>query len=155
MPVLKTKYYNNVYVIQDDSRRKKLQELFLRSLKNDMEKWKKIIRYRDGSNNSKITDTDYYSPNYKTYKFQFDFDLGVGIVSLGNDIYELIFDPEDYKKNKYPEEIRQLFIKLTNTIFTDKVNDIDKMIPKTSQEISEETRNERSQKLHELFGDEV
>ena len=147
----KTKYYGNVYLIEDENRKKKLQELFLRSIRNALNKWTKIIRYSE-KDGKMVRDTDYLSPSYNKYVFQLDYDKKIGIVSNGNDIYELVFDYEDYKNNKYPSEFNDVFHLLLDNVFTDSLKKVDTLVPKTQTEIAEDTRNERSEKLNELWG---
>jgi len=154
----KTKYYNNVYLIYDENRKKKLQELFLRSVRNDMSKWSKIIRYVDKkisetNETVKVTDTDYYSPNYNGYDFQLDMDKQIGIVQINRKRHELVFDYEDYKGGKYPKEIKDPLVHLMKNVFVDTVKKIDILIPKTQTEVAEDIRNERSSKLSEIWGD--
>lgn len=152
----KTKYYSNVYLIDDENRKKKLQELFLRSAKNDMSKWTKVVRYKEDEVAGKkvmTKDTDYFSPQYNGYVFQIDYDREIGIVSNPGNVYELVFDYEDYKDKKYPEEIKSILVHLMENVFSDGVKKMDTLIPKTQTEIAEETRNERSQKLNKIWGE--
>jgi len=153
-----TKYYNNVYVIEDENRKKKLQELFLRSVCNDMSKWTKVVRYVDekipGTNKTrKVTDTDYFSPSYNGYVFQLDYNNKIGMVHINGQIYELVFDYEDYKNDKYPDEIRDPLVHLMENVFVDAVKKIDTLIPKSHSEVAEDVRNERSSKLSKIWGD--
>lgn len=115
MSKLETKYFNNVYLISDTNRKKKLQELFLRSIKNDLSGWKKVIRF-DKEKGTK--DTDFYSKDYNGYVFQWDYDRSIGIVSNPGDVFELVFDYADYKDNKYPDEIANVIKTLIRNIFT-------------------------------------
>jgi hypothetical protein len=55
-----TKYYNNLFIINDINRKKKYHELILLSLKNDMNKWTVV-------NIDNIT--KYISPNYNNSTF--------------------------------------------------------------------------------------
>jgi len=146
-----TKYYNNVFLIDDKNRKEKLQEFFLRSIRNDFKKWTKVIRYKE-VNKKIVRDTDYFSPDYNGYVFQLDFDKHIGMVCLPDNKYELIFDYTEYKGKQYPKELNQVFHIIFENVFTDKMKKIDTLIPKTSSEIAEDTRNERSSKLKEIWG---
>jgi len=147
-----TKYYNNVFLIDDKYRKKKLQELFLRSLKNDLSKWSKIVKYKEEEDGIKVKDTDYFSPDYNGYVFQFDYDKKIGLVVCSN-IYELVFDYSDYSGGKYPAEIKEPLVKLMENVFSDGLKKMDTLIPKTQNEIAEDIRNQRSNKLNKLWGD--
>ena len=149
----KTKFYNNVYLIDDKNRKEKLQELFLRSIRNDFRKWTKVIRYKDDEDTGKKTrDTDFFSPKYNGYVFQLDFDKHIGIVSGPSNIYELVFDYNDYKGGKYTVELNAVFRILFANVFSDSLKKMDILIPKTTTEIAEDIRNERSNKLNEIWG---
>jgi len=155
MTQITNKYYSNLFPISDLSRKTKFQELFLRSIRNDIRNWTKIIQHNDvkGVTKKITTNTKFFSPNYDGNIFQFDYDKGIGIVTTPNNNHELVFDYADYKGKKYPDEIRDLFVNLTNTVFTSNINKLDSLIPNSSTEIAKNTRSVRSEKLKKIWGE--
>ncbi len=149
----KTKYYSNLYLIEDKNRKIKLQELFLRSLNTDMDKWTKTIKYNiDEDEKTPTTATKYFSPSYSGYIFQLDYDKKIGMVHSNGKIFELVFDYEDYENDKYPKDIREPLIQLMKTVFVDSIKKIDTIMPKSQSEVGSDLRNSRSEKLEELWG---
>jgi len=129
----------------------------LRSIRNDIGNWSKVI---DSDEKKRTKETNYYSPAYDGYVFQFNFDKKIGIVYYPSkseptkNIYELVLDYQDYDKGEYPDKIKLPILHLIKTIFTDKIKNLDNLIPKTNAEIAESTRDTRSEKLKNLWKNE-
>jgi hypothetical protein len=177
-----SKYYDNVFVIKDEAQKKKYQEEFILSLENDMKNWEKNSSYKDivfrivdgtwkrldktdpnykPQPNDEIrreVNTDYYSPDYNGFKFQYDLDKNIGILwDIQNTSFQLVFDYKDYWWSTYPKKLKKLLKKLTETVFTAKINNLIKAIPQTpaksGAEEAEEKREEREEKLKRIFKD--
>lgn len=127
-----SKYYNNLYDIEDTHRRNKYYQLLLASLKNDLKKWKLSI-----NQNGKCA---YNSPSYNGSVFIIDV-LYVDIayikhskpLIIGHD-YELITD-------SFGKELLAEVIQLKNTIYTQDIYDIEKEIG---------NKNDRKEKLESI-----
>ena len=60
---MRTKYYNNLYVIDDEKKIDKLIDLFNLSVKNDLFKWTQVISTQTSGNDT-IDLIIYHSPKY-------------------------------------------------------------------------------------------
>lgn len=176
------KYYTNVFVIKDEAQKKKYQEEFILSLQNDMVNWMKSSTFHDvvfrlengkwkkidkndpnykpqpSDEIRREVNIDYFSPDYNGLKFQYDLDENIGILwDVQTNTYQLVFDYADYFWHLYPRKLRKLLKKLTETVFTTKLNNLSKVIPqepaKSDAELVEEKREEREEKLKRIFKD--
>jgi len=66
---MQTKYYSNLYVIEDPKRVEKLLDLFVLSVKNDLSKWKQVLSTRTNKNSNDIDLIQYISPKYNNDSF--------------------------------------------------------------------------------------
>lgn len=178
----KWKYYTDVFVISDEETKVKLQEEVIQSLENDMKNWtkvciikKKVSQYVDGKwHNYEVSDpnykphrtdefyqqtnTDYYSPDYNGYRFQYDLDKNIVILcDVPNKSYLLIFDKEDYFWG-YPKKLKKLLKLLTQTVFTQNITNIGKKIPTTPVDkvvdVLQKNRTDKLKKIEENLSED-
>jgi len=114
-----TKYYNNLYDIEDPYRRKKYLQLIISSLKNDMSKWTEEIT---------SSTTRYYSPIYNGT------DFCIAVLSYTTIAYVQHNTPiiPDHKSEliseDFPKELKDLVYQLREKIFTPEIYEIEKII---------------------------
>lgn len=114
-----TKYYRNLYEIDDYYRKNKYYKLLLSSLKNDMSKWSETVS---------IDDTKYQSPDYNGSNFIIEIRL------YSKFAYVIHKNPPIKDRNSeiisddFDSDLKKALQTLRENIFTPEIYDIEKMI---------------------------
>lgn len=113
-----TAYYNNLYKISDNTRRKKYESLLLLSLKSDMSKW-----------SENVTDlrTQYTSPNYGT-EFIIEFRTFGSFAFIRHSKPPIKNINNELITDNFSADLSAEIKKLRDTIFTPDIYEIEKSI---------------------------
>lgn len=122
--VMRTIYFNNIYDIEDTSRKKKYLSLLILSLKNDLNKWEqKIITKMDGN------DTIMYSsPIYGSSRFIIYYVGKLTFATISHKSPPIKDAYYEFITDSYVKELGECITNLTQTIFTPEVYEIQKQL---------------------------
>jgi len=116
-----TKYYTNLFEIEDEFRRKKYQSLLLASLQNDINKWTESPR---------DDKTIYQSPTYNGSCF------GIEIRHFGSTTFAFVTHSNaiipnrvsELISNDFSKDLKIAFEKLRNNVYSPEIYEIEKII---------------------------
>lgn len=114
-----TKYYYNLWEIEDVYRRKKYAQLLLASLQNDVNKWREIVT---------SDRTVYESPDYNGSIFRIEFRLYFTFTYIFHRNPPITDRPLELIGEKITKDLEAAIEKLRETIYTPEVYEIEKLI---------------------------
>ena len=147
--MIRTKYYTNLYIIDDKYRMSKYQKLLLESLRTDIQKWSKSL----GKNNIIY----YFSPHYNDQRFVFEIQNETGFEFCYIKHKTSIISGEDVKNeliaDNFYGDIKNAIEKLKENVFEDHVNELDKLIGNIKNDRKEKLQLIEIQQTKELVED--
>ena len=156
---MKTKYYTDTYLIEDEVRCKKLIDLFNSSVKKDLNKWVQKISTWKSKNGDRYDKTEYYSPDYNGVSFVWEFSKS----NVSYHKFNIVFINEknpaipncnlqifkDWTSKNPPKIIRESIESLRKNVFENNISNMETSMNEVSQ------KDERKHKLQNLELEEI